>query len=128
MDDDAFRRGRAGEACAARHLEARGWTILARNWRDGPRELDLVARRGEVLAFVEVKTRGPDGWGHPLESLTRRKRSEVERAAKAWLGATSPPPGTSTIRFDAIIVWTGGSGAPSVEHLPDAWWPGWNGL
>ncbi len=127
-----FRRGREGEALAARYLEARGWRVLDRNWRDGPRELDLVAQRDGVLAFVEVKTRGEGSWGHPLDALTRRKRREVERAARAWLRREPEIPRAAgvgppvQIRFDAVVVRLEATGEPGVLHVPDAWRPGWD--
>ena len=67
-------RGRRGERVAEQHLLDRGWEILDRNWRSGHAEVDLVVRRGSVLAFVEVKTRSQRGSGDPLESITGRKR------------------------------------------------------
>lgn len=134
MGAGAVGRGRAGEELAARYLAERGWRVIGRNWRDGPRELDLVVRRERVLAFVEVKTRTGPGWGHPLESLTWRKRREVERAARAWLSewyreaARAPEVGAvrpDVIRFDAVSVRIPAHGEPVVEHVPDAWRPGW---
>jgi putative endonuclease len=126
----AFERGREGEEAASRYLQEQGWEILARNWRDGPRELDMVVRRGPVVAFVEVKTRSHSAHGSPLDSITRRKRREVERAAAAWLRAQAgleAPEGTRTtfVRFDAVVVCPDGSVGPRVSHLPDAWRPGW---
>lgn len=112
--------GRWGEELAARHLVGRGWRILDRNYRAGPRELDLVAHRGDVLAFVEVKTRRGTGFGHPLEAITRRKRAEVETCARAWLRAHL----TSSHlvrRFDAIAVFLGEDGSFLVEHVENAW-------
>jgi Holliday junction resolvase-like predicted endonuclease len=82
--------GDRGEELASRHLESRGWIIVSRNFRMGRKEIDLVARRGEVVAFVEVKTRAGTGYGHPLEAITwkdsaeRRKRS----AGAAFSGRT----------------------------------------
>ena len=105
--------------------------MLDRNWRDGPRELDLVIRRGQVLAFVEVKTRRRGQGCHPLESIGRRKREELQRAARAWLGsrgeavAEEGHPRFQCIRFDAIVVWLRDGREASVEHVPDAWRPGW---
>jgi putative endonuclease len=64
--------GDRGEQLAAGYLAERGWVILHRNYRIGHREIDLVARRNEVVAFVEVKTRGGLGYGHPLEAITRK--------------------------------------------------------
>lgn len=113
------RIGRRYEALAARYLEARGWRVLARNWRDGPRELDLVVARDGVVAFVEVKARRDLAYGHPLEAITRRKRREVTTAARAWL-REHPHPGR-ILRFDAVAVLAEPGREPTVEHLPDAW-------
>ena len=72
--------GDRGEQLAADHLVRAGWTVLHRNFRLGKKEIDLVARRGEVVAFVEVKTRGGRGYGHPLEAITWKKR----RGQESW--------------------------------------------
>ncbi|HET6762539.1 MAG TPA: YraN family protein, partial [Longimicrobiaceae bacterium] len=61
--------GDRGEEMAARYLAAGGWTVVSRNYRRGRKEIALVARRGEVVAFVEVKTRAGLGYGHPLEAI-----------------------------------------------------------
>lgn len=111
--------GRRGEALAAALLERRGWIVLARNFRVGHKEVDLVVRRGDVVAFVEVKTRGGRGYGHPLEAITTAKRREIEHVARAWVaryGAVG-----LTYRFDAVAVLDPGAGDPSLEHVPDAW-------
>ncbi len=73
---EAARLARRGEDIAAAYLKSRGLEILARNWRAGHRELDIVVLDGRVVAFVEVKARrgGPQ---HPLEAITRAKRRDV---------------------------------------------------
>ena len=88
-------RGRRGEAIAARHLEAAGWEVLDRNWRAGHAELDLVVRRGDLVAFVEVKTRARGGRADPLEGITAAKRGEVERAARRWILERGPRIGST---------------------------------
>lgn len=109
-----------GEELAARHLAGTGWKVLDRNYRSGSKELDLVVRRGRILAFVEVKTRRSSDFGHPLESITRRKRMELEACARAWLRERRPPPGFLR-RFDAVAVRLGEDGSVTVEHVEDAW-------
>jgi putative endonuclease len=116
---EAHELGRRGEALAARILRARGWTIVDRNYRAGHREIDLVARRGPIVAFIEVKTRTDCAFGHPLAAITRRKRLEIARVARRWLRAYGRP--GDTYRFDAIAVTWPAHGMPSIEHTPDAW-------
>ncbi|HET9985513.1 MAG TPA: YraN family protein [Longimicrobiales bacterium] len=111
--------GRRGEALAAEHLEARGWTILARNFRLGRNEVDLVARRGRVVAFIEVKSRSGHGFGHPLDAITRSKRREIERVARAWMARYGRP--GDVYRFDAVAVVGRPMDAPELLHVEDAW-------
>jgi putative endonuclease len=118
------RLGRRGEDAAATFLKDRGWIILARNYRFGRREVDLVIRRGGVLAFVEVKTRAGEGFGAPEAAITRLKRREIEIVAAQYL--IRFPPGDVDIRFDAVAVRrTDRRGGFQIEHLEDAWRPDW---
>jgi len=112
--------GRLGEDEAAKHLMARGWDIVDRNVRWGRKEVDIIASRDRVLAFVEVKCRRGRGYGHPLEAITRAKRQEIARVARSWLRGRTLPAGT-LIRFDAISVLCPVEGRVEVLHLPDAW-------
>ena len=99
--------------------------ILDRNWRSGRYEIDLVAREGQVIAFVEVKTRGP-GPQAPLEAIGPGQRRRIRRAAEAWIHAH---PGVgSEFRFDAVGVSLGrgrgdgpGPVEPRIRHVRDAW-------
>lgn len=111
--------GPLGEEIAARYLEAAGYRVLARNYRLGRREVDLVVGREGLIAFVEVKTRSGAGYGHPLHAVTRRKRNEIERVARAWVQRNADP--AVTYRFDAIGVWLRPGEPPAVEHVPGAW-------
>jgi len=111
--------GDRGEDLAARFLESAGWAILDRNFRMGRKEIDLVARRGEVVAFVEVKTRSGLGYGHPLEAITWRKRREIQQVAAAWIDRRGRP--DDTYRFDAVAVQVRAGGPPLIEHVEDAW-------
>lgn len=111
--------GDRGEEIAARWLAERGWTVTHRNFRLGRKEIDLVARRGEVVAFVEVKTRGGRGYGHPLEAITWKKRREIGQVASAWIDRYGRE--GDVYRFDAVAILVGGGGEPTVEHVEDAW-------
>ncbi len=121
------RRGARGERVAAAALHAAGWRILARNYRFGRREIDLVVRRGRTLAFVEVKTRSGPRFGGPLAAVTWRKRREIEAVAAHFL-ARMPPEEVRRleVRFDVVAVrLRRDGGAPELEHVEDAWRPGW---
>lgn len=112
------RLGRAGEEAAARWLEGRGMRILARCFRVRGGEIDLVARDGSTLVFVEVKSRSGLSFGRPSEAVDRRKRARLVRAAALYLlahGGEERP-----CRFDVVEVLAGPSGRLSVRHLRDA--------
>ncbi len=86
-NDPRSARGRAAEAAAAQHLVRNGYEILARNvWLCGA-ELDLVARDGEVVVFVEVRSRSHRRFGSPVETIGARKIARIARAAQAFLAA-----------------------------------------
>jgi len=107
--------GRRGEALAARHLQARGMTLLDRNWRCAQGELDLVALDRGELVFVEVKTRAGLAYGHPFESITAAKLARLRRLAAAWCDAH--PGRHDRVRIDAVAVIAPFRGTPTVEHL-----------
>lgn len=111
--------GRLGEMRAREHLVARGWTIEARNYRFGRREVDIVASKGNLVAFVEVKTRGGDGFGAPEEAVTALKRREIEIVAGWYLCKHHLV--DVDVRFDVISVTVGRNAR--LEHLEDAWRP-----
>lgn len=77
--------GQWGESVAAYHLEALGWQIVARNWRCARGEIDLVAQAGEILVFVEVKTRRGRALGTPEEGVTPAKGRKLLELAQIYL-------------------------------------------
>lgn len=110
--------GRRSESLACDYLEARGWTILDRNYRAGHKEIDIVGSRAAIIAFVEVKARSGVRYGHPLYAIDWRKCRELEHAARSWMRAH--PHAGCEFRFDAIaVIWKKGSS--TVEHIEDAW-------
>lgn len=114
------RLGDWGEEVAARHLEQNGWSIIDRNYRYGRNEIDLVASRGEVVSFVEVKTRLGVGHGDPLESIGARKRGSIERVAERWVDAHGRE--GVAYRFDAVSIQRELHGNQTiVRHVEDAW-------
>jgi putative endonuclease len=93
--------GGDAEEEAARLLRRHGLSIVARNYRTRVGEIDLVARDGEVLVFVEVRMRASDAFGDAAESITAGKRSRIEAAARHFLMALgSEPP----CRFDVVTL------------------------
>jgi putative endonuclease len=107
--------GRYGERLAAAHLSAAGWAILASNWRGTRGELDLVAREGDVVVAVEVKTRSGPGFGHPAEAVTPAKLARLRRLLGQWVAEHDVGP--AGLRVDVIAVRTDLAGDARVEHL-----------
>ncbi len=103
--DDRAGRGRAVEERVAAWLAERGFVILGRNFRVRGGEIDIVARDGEALVFVEVRSRREGSPWSPEASVDRRKQARIARAAAAWLrrhgGADLP------CRFDVVAVRVG---------------------
>src|SRR5262245_65734535 len=97
----AFRLGLSAETRAAALLLAKGYRIVARRWQSPVGEIDLVARRGRLLVFVEVKARG--ALDDAAEAVTPRQRRRIGAAAKAWL-ARHAEDLQRDIRFDAVLV------------------------
>jgi len=113
-------KGRRAENVAALTLRFLGWQIEARRFTSGrgsgAGEVDLVARKGPVLAFIEVKARPTTA--EALEAVTADQRQRIARAAEGWI-AKHPSDAQAQIRFDVIAV--PASGRPL--HLADAWRP-----
>lgn len=107
--------GRYGETVVARSLECDGWEVLARNWRTAHGELDLVARDGNTVVAVEVKTRRSTTHGSPLEAVTPAKVARLRSLLAAWLAeqAQSFP----HMRIDVVGVMLPRSGAAQLEHV-----------
>jgi putative endonuclease len=117
--DPRHRRGLAGELAAAKHLEARGWRIEAHRYRLGHHDLDLVARLGSLVAFIEVKARRSAAFGSGSESVGWRKRAILRVVAALWVAREGKP--ADRYRFDVIEVIWPGTGFPHVFHIEDAW-------
>src|SRR3954453_23926875 len=124
--DPRRRHGEAGERIAEEHLQQRGYSILARNFRTRFGELDLVAADERTLVFCEVKTRlsgSMRGPAAPLDAIGTRKRERLRRMARQWLaeGASADRPRTENLRFDAIgVILTPAGRLLALEHLEGA--------
>jgi putative endonuclease len=115
----AYRHGHVAEALAAALLLAKGYRLIARRYRTPLGEIDLIVKRGRLIAFVEVKARilSRDA----LESVGRGAERRIADAADLWL-AKHPDAAGHDLRYDMVIV------APwrLPRHLPDAFRPGFN--
>ena|ERR1700712_4845599 len=117
--------GRFGEDVAANLLMDAGFMILERNWHaagiaggDVRGELDIIAREGDALVVVEVKTRSSTRYGTPAESVTDAKARRVRRLAVAWL-SVHPDWAPASVRFDVVSVLRTGSGL-KIDHIRSA--------
>jgi putative endonuclease len=110
----ARRRGHLAETMCRWHLRLRGWRIVATGWRCPSGEIDIVARRGGVLAVVEVKSRGDIG--SAADAVLPRQRRRTARAASAFLLARPDLAGLAP-RFDVMLV----TPFRPPRHLADAW-------
>lgn len=112
--------GEWGEERAARYLMANGFTILGRRVRPNRHdEIDIVARTGETLVFVEVKTRRREDFGRPAAAVDADKRHALNRAAAAYLRKAKYP--NLFYRFDVVeVLGEPEEGAPLIRHLDNA--------
>ena len=108
-----------GEKLAARHLRRQGFKVLYRNFRGRQGgEVDLVCRDGDVLVFVEVKTRTREDFGRPLDAVNRAKQRRISLGALAWLRLLGDP--DLLFRFDVVEVVIAENTKPRLELVRDA--------
>ncbi|MBW3625671.1 MAG: YraN family protein [Armatimonadetes bacterium] len=115
MATDRQKLGARGEEIAETHLAARGYALLARNYRCAYGEIDRIMRDGDTLVFVEVKTRRGVGFGPPAESVNAPKRRQITRAALHYLQEADSPE-EPDCRFDVVGVLLADGAPPQVEH------------
>jgi putative endonuclease len=94
--------GKHGEDLAASYLTELGFEILHRNFRYGKNEVDIIAKRGGIISFVEVKSRHSLKFGHPLEAVTKAKQREMQKVAMHFISQHAAE--NWDYRFDAIAV------------------------
>jgi putative endonuclease len=107
--------GKRGEMLAVAHLEEQGLEVVDRNWRCRQGEIDIVARDGAYIVFVEVKTRSSTTFGTPLEAITREKLARLRRLAATWCAVH--PGNHHWVRIDAIGVLAPIGGAVTIDHV-----------
>lgn len=112
--------GDFGEAAAAAHLYRQGYAIVARKWRCTAGEIDLVARQGEQIVFVEVRTRRGTAFGTPEESITPTKQARLITVAYAYLDACALNAPIEW-RIDIITIQVDRTGRIGhLNHIPNA--------
>jgi len=109
--------GRSGERAAVDFLRAKRFAIVETGWRFGRGEIDIIARDGPVLVFVEVKARRGRDHGYPEEAVTAAKQRQLRKIAQAYLVRRRI--GNVTCRFDVVAV-ESGAGGPVLRHIPNA--------
>ena len=109
--------GELGERIAAKWLATKGWWIRARRYRNGHRDIDIVAQQRRTVVFVEVKARSGLDFGDPVEAVDWRKQRELRRSAQVWLARHGLP--GEDYRFDVIGVVRTGTGV-KVKHVVNA--------
>ncbi|MCI8443463.1 MAG: YraN family protein [Provencibacterium sp.] len=121
MTSQSNRRGRFGEDYAAAWLKGRGAQLLERNWRCPLGEIDIIARMGDFLCFIEVKTRFSAALGAPEEAVGRGKRRRIAESAQHYL-LSHPKAAELQPRFDlaSVILEKGREEVLSFSYLPGA--------
>jgi len=112
---------RAGEDAASKHLVSNGYTILHQNLRFPEGELDIIAKTGKILVFIEVKTRSTEKFGKPYQFVSVKKQRRQLMMAQQFISLCRL--WQVPVRFDIIsIVWPPG-GQPQIEHVENAFMP-----
>lgn len=104
--------GKEGEDKACRYLRLHGWKIVERNFRNPFGEIDIIAKKNDVLAFIEVKTRLTDIFGTPSQAVTKQRQQRYIMGAKYYFANREI---NCTVRFDVIEVFRG-----QLNHIENA--------
>lgn len=112
-------KGKKGEDLAQAFLEKKGYTLVAKNWRKAPYELDLVMEDGKTLVIVEVKLRSSSFFGNPETFVTKTKQRHLAKGAQLLI-REHPPLGE--VRFDVVAITLVGNDS-KIFHLEDAFYP-----
>lgn len=106
--------GKQGELQAQKYLKKSGWQILETNWRNPFGEVDIIAKKGEVIAFIEVKTRLSDAFGAPSEAVQNKRKLKYIRGANYYFYNKNID---CTVRFDIIEIYKG-----KLNHIENAFY------
>ena len=113
--------GKYGESLAVDYLKAKGYRILETNWRTGRGEIDIIARFGEELIFVEVKALSDDKLADPEDKINQKKIRLIGQTAAFYIDLNEYE---GMIRFDVVTVINRKNSQPVLRHMEDAFFPG----
>lgn len=111
--------GKQGETAAAKYLKQNGYKILERNYRKTYGEIDIIAQKGENIAFVEVKTRKSDAYGTPAEFVTAGKQKKIIKAAYTYIQEHNLD---AEFTFDIVEVYLNGRKIKAMNHIKNAFY------
>lgn len=114
------RLGTWGEDKAVEYLRGKGYDILERDWKHGKRDIDIIARKDNILAIIEVKTRSNTNYNEPQVAVDRRKIMSISLSANAYVRQKRI---NATLRFDIITIVGSDENNYEITHLEDAFLP-----
>lgn len=120
MGKERINLGKLGEKVAAVFLKRNGYVILERNFSCLLGEIDIIARDGESIVFVEVRTKGSDEFGLPMESVQENKQRRLIKVARSYI--KSHKLYNAYFRFDLVSILVKQEGKPQVCLIKDAFW------
>lgn len=109
--------GIEGEDLAVKFLKKKGYRIIERNYKTFVGEIDIIAKDGDTVVFIEVKTRTDDSFGYPFEAVNRRKKQKLKNLALLYLKKQAKE---YPVRFDVISIFRKDNGEKEIEHIKDA--------
>jgi len=112
--------GKRGEQLAALFLEKKGYRVLETNWRNSRDELDIITMDGDILVFVEVKTRNSNHFGEPEAAVNEKKEAAMASAGAAYMRKIQH---NWEVRFDIISIIYSNEKDYHIKHFEDAFFP-----
>lgn len=118
MSKEKIHLGRDGEKAAIAFLEGQGYQILQKNFRNKLGEIDIIAKDGDTICFVEVKSRKSEAFGSPYESVTKAKQRKIIHVALSYLRDQGRS--ENNVRFDVVSVILKDDEDPQVDMIKNA--------
>ena len=118
MSPEKRKSGKIGEEAAAAFLRRKGYQIIERNYRNKLGEIDIIARDGGVLAFIEVRTKSSEAFGSPFESITKQKQKKLGQVSQSYLKMKQMT--EADARFDVVAVFLAEHRCQRIELIKNA--------